>query len=246
MFTPPVTIVLLSILAHLGYSGGLDAETAFTTLAVLTMVTHPANMVMTIVPRAVACFASFERIQLYLLESVRADQQRNIAAEHPNSSRGNSAIRLHDVTTGARRGSMPALQEIDLDIDAGRFVICRGAVGSGKSLLSKVILGETPLDHGTVEVSSRSIGFCAQTAWLPEGTVRDVICSATLQADIPRYEQAVRSCCLDHDIASFSDGDDTLIGSRGMSLSGGQRQRLVRLFLPLNLPLLLIFNGHGG
>lgn len=36
-------------------------------MAILSMVTHPANMVMTIVPRAVASLAGFDRIQAFLL-----------------------------------------------------------------------------------------------------------------------------------------------------------------------------------
>lgn len=227
IFTPTLTIVLLSILARRGLTGSLDAEMVFTTVAVLVMVTHPANMVMTIVPRAIACFAHFERIQNYLLESAGTDQRKVTTEAVTNTSPGGPAIKLQNVTTRVIRGNVPVLQGIDLEVDCQRLVICRGAVGSGKSILARVILGEVPLIGGTVEISSGCIGYCAQTPWLPEGTVRDVICASTPEVDILRYKQALHSCCLDHDIASFSDGDRTLIGSRGISLSGGQRQRLV-------------------
>ena len=38
--------------------------------------------------------------------------------------------------------------------------------------------------------------------------------------------QVVEACCLQSDIDSFKDGNDAVIGERGVSLSGGQRARL--------------------
>lgn len=75
MFAPVVTIVLFAVLARVQDDKRLDTKTAFTAVAILGMVTHPANMVMTIVPRIVACFASFERIQSFLLDEGRTDDR---------------------------------------------------------------------------------------------------------------------------------------------------------------------------
>ncbi|KAH7028788.1 ABC transporter type 1, transmembrane domain-containing protein [Microdochium trichocladiopsis] len=67
IFSPSIT---LAIFATLSSMNGLafNTETAFTAIAVLGLVTHPANMVMTIVPRAIATLAGFERIQAYLIK----------------------------------------------------------------------------------------------------------------------------------------------------------------------------------
>lgn len=193
------------------------------------MVTHPANMVMTIVPRVVACFASFERIQNYLLASEGIDPRQFPTAESssPSPNTSGPAIRLRHATSSALSANIPVLRDINFEIGHGQLIVCRGAVGSGKSLLARMILGEVPLTHGSVEVSSRRIGFCGQTPWLPDGTVRDAICASVSEVDVLLYKTAIHSCCLDYDITSFADGDETPIGSRGMSLSGGQRQRLV-------------------
>lgn len=44
IFTPAITLVIFAIMSY--FRGEtLDAEAAFTTVAILTMVTHPANMV---------------------------------------------------------------------------------------------------------------------------------------------------------------------------------------------------------
>ncbi|RAL42404.1 hypothetical protein DM860_017584 [Cuscuta australis] len=44
--------------------------------------------------------------------------------------------------------------------------------------------------------------------------------------DKGRYEEAIRVCALDKDIDSFSYGDLTEIGQRGLNMSGGQKQRI--------------------
>jgi ATP-binding cassette subfamily C (CFTR/MRP) protein 1 len=76
LFSPVITLVLYAISAQ--YKGQeLDTDTAFTSIALLAMVTHPANMVMTIVPRAIAAMANVDRIQRYLLEEPRNDMRLN-------------------------------------------------------------------------------------------------------------------------------------------------------------------------
>ncbi|KAF7553306.1 hypothetical protein G7Z17_g3696 [Cylindrodendrum hubeiense] len=59
-------MVLLYAAKSIAQGSVLDVATVFTTVAALAVVTHPANMIMTIVPRAVASLANFDRIQEYL------------------------------------------------------------------------------------------------------------------------------------------------------------------------------------
>jgi len=236
VLTPMLTIILYATLHAVRNSKPLDVETAFTIIAILTMVTHPANMVMTMVPRGIASFASFERVQTYLLNSVKEDRRllsRNVAlqANEPRRPSTGSGIRLQDVTIRLGRERQPILENLNIDIQRQWIVVCAGPVGSGKSVLAKAILGEIAVDSGTVEVASKRIGLCAQTPWLEDGTIREAICASMdpweNEQDQMRYEQAIRFCCLDHDLDALPDGDQTVVGSRGMNLSGGQRQRVV-------------------
>lgn len=41
-----------------------------------------------------------------------------------------------------------------------------------------------------------------------------------------KYKEILRICALEKDIALFSNGDQTLIGKRGVELSGGQKARI--------------------
>jgi ABC-type multidrug transport system fused ATPase/permease subunit len=69
LFSPVITLVLYAISAQ--YKGQMLAtDTAFTSIALLAMVTHPANTVMTIVPRAIVEMANVDCIQSYLIPIV--------------------------------------------------------------------------------------------------------------------------------------------------------------------------------
>jgi ATP-binding cassette subfamily C (CFTR/MRP) protein 1 len=212
-----VTVILYVITSN----GHLDAETAFTTVAVLSMVIHPANMILTLIPRLVGSFASFERMQTYLVKATREDQR----LIEPRSNE----IRLENVTVHPDNSLEPILANVNLTISCPSVVVVSGAVGSGKSTLAKVILGEIAPAKGSVTLPSRRIGLCAQSAWLPDGAVREVICGFDHDVDHQWYRKVVSACCLDYDFALLDDGDDTVVGSQGLNLSGGQRQRVVSI-----------------
>ncbi|PVH81323.1 P-loop containing nucleoside triphosphate hydrolase protein [Cadophora sp. DSE1049] len=232
IFAPVVTLVLSAIVVMYKSGKGLDTETVFTTTALLAMVTHPANMVMTIIPRAVASLANFERIQNYLLESSRSDQRQVFpggSARSPTNGEAQSpAVLLQQVTIQRNSKLPPILQDIDLEIRKGAIIMCSGRVGTGKTTLARVILGEISSSKGTVSISTKRIGLCAQVSWLPSGTIKDVIRGSSVRGDNnPQwYETVVDTCGLRNDFQNLPEGDSTQIGSRGLNLSGGQRQRL--------------------
>jgi ATP-binding cassette, subfamily C (CFTR/MRP), member 1 len=45
--------------------------------------------------------------------------------------------------------------------------------------------------------------------------------------DAQLYDQVIRACDLEKDFAQLEGGDDTIVGSKGLTLSGGQKQRVV-------------------
>ncbi|KAI1326803.1 putative ABC transporter [Xylariaceae sp. FL0255] len=240
IFSPAITLVIFAIFS-VSRGDRLDTTTAFTTMAILSMVTHPANMVMTFVPRVVAAMTGIERIQAFLLRpSLHANMLRL-----PHSSVQEESLQFPspDHTTSAgfsiqmknvRIGSTPIiLQDINIDIPTGQLVIVSGATGSGKSTLLRAILGEIIPSQGTVHLSTRNIAYCAQRPWLPSGTVQDAVFGATTKFEelmpdnLQRwYDEVVEICCLTHDVNSLANGHKTMIGSRGLNLSGGQRQRV--------------------
>lgn len=221
-------MVLFAIVAK-SYSTNLDVATVFTTVAVLAVVTHPANMIMTIVPRAVASFANIERIQAYLLQPTYRDQRQLIAG----TSRGFAtntvpfAIQTTDVVICGPGNSVPVLSNINIELPQGSITICCGPVGSGKSMLAKMLLGEIKPVGGGVHISSTNFGFCDQKAWLSAGSLREIITGFSDNIDEQRYQDSIQACSLEVDIATFPDADATYISNSGINLSGGQQQRVV-------------------
>lgn len=198
----------------------LNAETAFTTMAILGMVTHPANMVMTIVPRAVAAFAGFERIQAYLLKPQLLDGRETLPKE-----RADLAIKMQDVALGRPHS---VLTRVNVEVSLGSLLIVSGPVGSGKSTLLRALLGEIYPAQGSIHLGSRRMAYAAQNPWLPTGSIKQAICGLDDdQCNARWYQRVVDACCLRHDLDLLPDGDQTQIGSRGFNLSGGQRQRVV-------------------
>ncbi|KAK0390693.1 hypothetical protein NLU13_0196 [Sarocladium strictum] len=225
IFAPILTFVLFVVVARVQGST-LDTETAFTTVALLGLITHPANMIMTIVPQFVGSLAAFERIQSYLVEEPRTDQRAATNLPHGEmSDNAPAAVRLEDVSIQPTSTAPPILTGINLTVPKGSIVVCTGPVGSGKSMLTRVLLGEVSPSVGTVSVCSKRIAYCDQTPWLPNGTIKEVICGCNVQDEV-WYREVLKLCCLDQDMLTLAHGDDTVIGNRGLNISGGQRQRV--------------------
>ncbi|RAH84629.1 putative ABC transporter [Aspergillus japonicus CBS 114.51] len=259
IFSPAITVVIYALIA-VARGGMLDTETAFTTMAILSMVTHPANMVMTIVPRAVAAFAGFERIQAFLLREDLPFNRAILAKGTHDRFSGDRVtgeisepadlIQISQLRIGDEH---PVLESITLDIAKGSFVIVSGPTGSGKTSLLRAILGEIVPAHGSINVSTPKVAYCAQKPWLPNTTIKKAIYGATVaktRESEKWYHEVTEMCCLTHDFSSLPDGDQTVCGSGGLNLSGGQRQRVAlarALFAKCDLLLLDdTFSGLDG
>jgi ATP-binding cassette subfamily C (CFTR/MRP) protein 1 len=220
----------------------LDTETAFTTMAILSMVTHPANMVMTIVPRGVAAFAGFERIQAFLLRSSLQNDRETLPKPTVNNLSWNPtsghltnpspAIQIYQLRIGRKQ---LILENVNVEMAPRSLTILSGPTGSGKSSLLRAILGEVVPAYGSISLSNQKMAYCAQKPWLPSGSIKQVIYGprgiygAMEQDEDKWYSEVTNACCLSHDLETLPAGDQTQIGSWGQNLSGGQRQRVVGL-----------------
>ncbi|XRM48249.1 hypothetical protein ABZX51_011180 [Aspergillus tubingensis] len=216
IFAPVLTLVFYALSSG---TGELHANDVFTSIALLSMVTHPANMVMTLVPRAVGIMANLARIEAYLSQSPVLDSRHN------NGKEGLSLVSLEYVSV--RHPSTPdppILRDVSFRLSKGELIVCTGAVGSGKTTLVMALLGELP-STGSINLASKKIAYCAQAPWLPSVTIRDAIIGDS-NYDQEWYKLVLDACCLSPDLESLRNGDSTFIENNGMNLSGGQRQRV--------------------
>lgn len=116
------------------------------------------------------------------------------------------------------------IKDVHLKVSPDELCAIVGQVGSGKSSLLQVILGELKLDSGSLTVHG-SLSYASQEAWLFAGTIRSNIVFID-EYDEQRYRDVVQVCALECDFAQLPYGDSTIVGERGISLSGGQKARV--------------------
>ncbi|KAK6449569.1 hypothetical protein FP744_10005819 [Trichoderma asperellum] len=139
----------------------------------------------------------------------------------------------------AHHNKMPVIDiSPRIDIRRQTLTLILGPVGCGKSTLLKALLGELSDFDGSIQTQfSGAMTFCDQTPWLPNEMVREIICGKSAQdinmteekemgQDVDWYHRIINACALERDIAMWPQGDQTTVGSKGISISGGQKQRL--------------------
>jgi ATP-binding cassette subfamily C (CFTR/MRP) protein 1 len=146
------------------------------------------------------------------------------------------AITVRDAEFGWDKEKEPLLKSINMVAPREKVTMVVGPVGCGKSTLLKALLGEIPTIRGSVDISSVEIAFCDQTPWHMNGTIQQSIIGIS-ELEPLWYATVIHACALDDDLRQLSRGDQTPIGSKGISLSGGQSQRIVspQTFLLPNL-----------
>ncbi|KAJ8713564.1 hypothetical protein PYW07_013934 [Mythimna separata] len=137
-----------------------------------------------------------------------------------------TGLTISNVTASWQADSaLETLKNITLKAAPGEFIGVAGPVGSGKSSLLQLILGELVPKEGTLSLGGARVSYASQEPWLFVATVRENILFG-LPYDRIRYKKVIRACALVRDFELLPHGDSTLVGERGISLSGGQRARI--------------------
>ncbi|KAI9596789.1 P-loop containing nucleoside triphosphate hydrolase protein [Syncephalis fuscata] len=133
----------------------------------------------------------------------------SIAPSHTESFTNDSGVNVPAVRANIRH--------VNVDIPHGSLVAIVGSVGSGKSSLLNALVGEMKRVEGEV-IFGGSVGYCPQTAWIQNATVRDNI-TFGLEFDETRYNTILSDCALTRDLEILPDGDMTEIGERGINFA---------------------------
>jgi len=228
-------VTLMVVAATRG--GALDAENAFSALAVLQ--TLRVGMIM--LPLSIVLANTFLQIFERVGEILVAPEA---AAPSPIPDGDAAAIRFR-AAVAVRGAAVPAaavatdeakveLLEApahdfsltcgDLAIKRGGVTAVVGGVGSGKSTLLDACLGRAALSKGGV-ASSQKAGYAPQQPFVASGTVlENILLGRPLDEDA--FSKAVAVASLGRDLGLLPEGRDTTVGERGTTLSGGQQHRL--------------------
>lgn len=143
-------------------------------------------------------------------------------------------------------------ENINFSINEGENIYLVGSNGSGKSILTKLLLGFIPYE-GSILIDNielrdlhktklrENIGLCFQTPYIFSDTIKNNIDCSEKQ-NIARIKDICKICELDKEIQTFSNNYDELLGERGINLSGGQKQRINIARLLIQNKKILIFD----
>ncbi|MEM7147887.1 MAG: ABC transporter ATP-binding protein [Verrucomicrobiota bacterium] len=162
------------------------------------------------------------------------------------------AITFNDVSF-AYVDDKPAVQNISLSMEPGKFYALVGRSGSGKSTLFSLLLRFYNPDQGAISIDGHNItdvtqeslrdniGLVTQDTFLFHDSIYANIQYGKLDATKEEIETAAKHAHAHEFILEQKDGYDTLVGDKGCNLSGGQQQRIsiARAFLR-NAPILLL------
>jgi ATP-binding cassette, subfamily C, bacterial PrsD len=147
-------------------------------------------------------------------------------------------LSVQELAVAAPGTSRAIVSNISFSLKAGMGLAMLGASASGKTSLSKALVGIWPAQSGGVRLDGadldqwrnedlgRYIGYLPQDVALFDGSVAENICRFDEGASSDAILKAARIAGVHDIILRLPEGYSTRIGEGGMSLSAGQRQRI--------------------
>ena len=246
--TVPVIITFFSFLVYtVVEKKPLHASIAFTAISLFNILRVPLDQLGDMIAHVQETKVSVDRVEEFLNEEETEkyaqlghdcrddDGEQFIGFKNATFSWGGKETEGQEVSTAFR------MMDLDIKFSIGNLNIIAGPTGSGKTSLLMALLGEMTKIKGEVflpggrnrqEVRpdsetglAETVAYCAQQAWLVNANVKDNILFAA-PYDEKRYRQVIVACALERDLEILDNGDETLVGEKGITLSGGQKQRI--------------------
>ncbi len=193
-----------------------------------------------------------ERINDVLDTDPEEDLQHQIKQSLP-PIQGN--IRFKNVTFRYHiESDINILENLSFEIKSGQMVALVGRSGSGKTTISKLLLGLYPPTDGKILIEGHDIttislqslrqqaGVVDQDTFVFGSTIRENISLGHHEATLAEIIEAANLAGADEFIRKLPMGYETQIGEGGGLLSGGQRQRIAIARALLGNPHLLILD----
>ncbi|EMR62218.1 putative metal resistance protein ycf1 protein [Eutypa lata UCREL1] len=201
----------------------LTTEIVFPALALFNLLTFPLAVLPMVITSIIEASVAVGRLTDYLMaEEIQPDA---ITIGPSVEERGHEVVAIRDGTfSWNRHESKDVLKHVNFTAHKGELTCVVGRVGMGKSSLLQSILGDLWKLEGEVRVNG-TIAYVAQQPWIMNATVKENIIFGH-RYDSNFYEKTIKACALLDDFNQLPDGDETVVGERGISLSGGQKARV--------------------
>ena len=238
----PIIITFLTFMVYtVVEKRDLIPSVAFTALSLFSLLRIPLDQLADMVAHVQESKVSVDRVEEYLNEP-ETDKYKQLKKGHFDAD-DKPVLGFDNATLSWGGKDSEAFKMIDLDMrfQVDKLNVVIGPTGSGKTSLLMALLGEMTLLDGNVYLPggrsredlkphpdtglTESVAYCAQQAWLINGTIKDNIVFAS-NWDARRYKNVIVACSLQRDLEILDSGDQTLVGEKGVTLSGGQKQRI--------------------
>ena len=166
-----------------------------------------------------------------------AQLQGSVGSYSISLGRPQGAFELRNVDLILREGPRPALQHINLRVDAGQSLAIIGPSGAGKTSLLKTMAGILEPTKGYLIIDGmdssnmnrvefgRYVGYLGQSNDLIAGKVSENIARFG-EIDSESVIKAAKKCGAHEMILSLPNGYETEIGDQGNGLSEGQKRKI--------------------
>ena len=257
LFMPTIVFLIgLSTLLAIYYGGLLTYKKIITPgdivafIFYINMLTWPfasVGWVTSIIQRA---SASQERINEFLkiIPSIQNQNQEKLDDIH--------SVEFKNVSFQYAENLPMVLKDISFKVKKGERIGFIGRTGSGKSTLLHLLMRQIDPTSGDILLNSVSLknsnldgyrqfsGVVPQEVFLFSDTIKNNISFGKIDGEVTEEELisvTTKSHVL-HNIESFPNKFETLLGERGVNLSGGQKQRISIARALIRKPKLLVLD----
>lgn len=213
--------------------------------------------------RAIAPLAQISQLLARLSATRTAYRQINAMMEQPSEgpagepipvAKLDGRIEFRNVTFRYPGAAEPAVQGLSFTIAPGERVALLGRVGSGKSTVTRLILGLYPPADGLVMIDGTDlrqvdpaalraqIGVAMQDSVLMTGSVRENITLGRPRIGETEMRHAADLSGTHQFMGQIANGYDLKLADRGEGLSGGQRQSIALARALAGKPPMLVFD----
>lgn len=201
----------------------LTTDIIFPALALFNLLTFPLAILPMVITSIVEASVAIGRLTDFLTaEELQSD---SVTVKPAPREMGEETVLIRNGTfSWNRHENKNVLKDIDFTAYKGELTCIVGRVGAGKSSFLQSILGDLWKVKGSAEVRG-TVAYASQQCWILNATVKENIVFG-YKYDSEFYEKTIKACALLDDFAQLPDGDETVVGERGISLSGGQKARV--------------------